>query len=318
MAPPKFDDLGKDAKDVFDKGYGYGSIKLDAKTKAANGMEFKMVGSSNNDTGKVSGNIETKYAFSDNGITFTEKWTTDNLLTTDITIEDLWAKGLKLTFDTMYAPNTGETSGRLLTAYRYKRFTSMGKFKIDYCGPGEEKPLCWKKSAKIKSAYKHDYVHATADVDFDFAGPTVQGSAVFGYEGFLAGCQAAYDTAQSKLITNNISLGYQAKDFTIHSAINDASKFMGSLHHKINDKLTAGAHLNWESGSSISGIQFGCIYDIDKDSSFRVKVNNNSHVGLGYTQTLRPGVKVTLASLFDTKNLNQGGHKVGLGLNLEA
>jgi len=282
MAPPKFDDLGKDAKDVFDKGYGYGSIKLDAKTKAANGMEFKMVGSSNNDTGKVSGNIETKYAFSDNGITFTEKWTTDNLLTTDITIEDLWAKGLKLTFDTMYAPNTG------------------------------------KKSAKIKSAYKHDYVHATADVDFDFAGPTVQGSAVFGYEGFLAGCQAAYDTAQSKLITNNISLGYQAKDFTIHSAINDASKFMGSLHHKINDKLTAGAHLNWESGSSISGIQFGCIYDIDKDSSFRVKVNNNSHVGLGYTQTLRPGVKVTLASLFDTKNLNQGGHKVGLGLNLEA
>lgn len=282
MAPPKYDDLGKDAKDVFEKGYGYGSIKLDAKTKAENGMEFKMTGSSNNDTGKVSGNIETKYNFADHGITFTEKWTTDNLLTTDITIEDLWAKGLKLTFDTMYAPNTG------------------------------------KKAAKIKSAYKHDYVHATADVDFDFAGPTVQGSAVFGYEGFLAGCQAAYDTAQSKLITNNISLGYQAKDFTIHSAINDASKFMGSLHHKVSDKLTAGVHLNWESGSSISGIQFGCIYDIDKDSSFRVKVNNNSHVGLGYTQTLRPGVKVTLASLFDTKNLNQGGHKVGLGLNLEA
>ena len=39
-----------------------------------------------------------------------------------------------------------------------------------------------KKSAKIKSAYKQDYFHGTADVDFDFAGPAVQASAVVGYE----------------------------------------------------------------------------------------------------------------------------------------
>ena len=37
-----------------------------------------------------------------------------------------------------------------------------------------------KKSAKIKSAYKQDYFHGTGDVDFDFAGPTVQASAVVG------------------------------------------------------------------------------------------------------------------------------------------
>ena len=38
-----------------------------------------------------------------------------------------------------------------------------------------------KKSAKIKSAYKQDYFHGTGDVDFDFAGPTVQASAVVGW-----------------------------------------------------------------------------------------------------------------------------------------
>ena len=38
-----------------------------------------------------------------------------------------------------------------------------------------------KKSAKIKSAYKQDYVHCTGDVDFDFAGPAIQASAVAGY-----------------------------------------------------------------------------------------------------------------------------------------
>ena len=37
-----------------------------------------------------------------------------------------------------------------------------------------------KKSANIKSAYKQDYFHGTGDVDFDFAGPTVQASAVVG------------------------------------------------------------------------------------------------------------------------------------------
>lgn len=37
-----------------------------------------------------------------------------------------------------------------------------------------------KKSAKIKSAYKQDYFNGTGDVDFDFAGPTVQASAVIG------------------------------------------------------------------------------------------------------------------------------------------
>jgi len=49
-----------------------------------------------------------------------------------------------------------------------------------------------------------------------------------------------------------------------------------------------------------------------------MKVNNSSHVGLGYTQKLRDGVKLTVSSLIDGKNINAGGHKVGLGLDFEA
>jgi len=33
---------------------------------------------------------------------------------------------------------------------------------------------------------------------------------------------------------------------------------------------------------------------------------------------LKDGVKLTLSSLIDGKNINQGGHKVGLGLEFEA
>jgi len=57
---------------------------------------------------------------------------------------------------------------------------------------------------------------------------------------------------------------------------------------------------------------------LDDDASINMKVNNSSHVGLGYTQKLRDGVKLTVSSLIDGKNINAGGHKVGLGLEFEA
>merc|ERR1712079_556869 len=100
----KYDDLGKESRDVFGKGYGVGSVKFDLKTKTKNGVEFNSSGSSNNDTGKVSGSLETKYKYSDYGISFSEKWTTDNDLSSEITVEDQIAKGLKLTFFTTFAP----------------------------------------------------------------------------------------------------------------------------------------------------------------------------------------------------------------------
>jgi len=86
-----------------------------------------------------------KYAYCFLGLTFTEKWNTDNTLATEITIEDQLVKGLKLSFDTQFAPQTG------------------------------------KKSGKIKTGYKQEYINANCDVDFDFAGPTINGAAVVGY-----------------------------------------------------------------------------------------------------------------------------------------
>ena len=38
MAPPKFDDLGKEAKDLINKNFHFGTIKVEGKTKAKNGV----------------------------------------------------------------------------------------------------------------------------------------------------------------------------------------------------------------------------------------------------------------------------------------
>lgn len=51
-------------------------------------QEFKTSGSSNVDTSKVTGTLETKYKWAEYGLTFTEKWTTENTLGTEICVED--------------------------------------------------------------------------------------------------------------------------------------------------------------------------------------------------------------------------------------
>jgi len=282
MAPPSYSDLGKAARDIVSKGYNYGFFKLEAKTKTDSGVNFTSTGSSSSDTGKVSGNLETKYKWSEYGLTFTEKWNTDNVLNTEITIEDQLAEGLKLAFDTSFAPQTG------------------------------------KKSGKIKSAYKQDYVNVNADVDFDFAGPTVHGAGVLGYNGWLAGYQMSFDTAKSKLSKSNFAVGYSAGDFTLHTSINDGQEFAGSIYQRVNPELETAVNLSWTSGTNATRFSLASKYTLDKKASVSAKVNNSSQIGLGYSQVLRDGVKLTLSALIEGKSINGGGHKVGLGLDLEA
>jgi len=280
--PPSYADLGKSTRDLFSKGFNYGFYKLEAKTKTQSGIEFNTTSSSNHDSGKFYGNLETKYKWKDYGLVLTEKWTTDNCLGTELTIEDQLLAGLKLSFDASFAPQTG------------------------------------KKTGKIKTEYKREYVHTNCDLDFDFAGPTIHGAAVLGYKGWLAGYQMTFDTSKSKLSQSNFAIGYSANDFTLHSSVNDGSEFTGSVYQKVNDKLEAGINLNWASGTSCTRFGVAGKYAVDKDTTFRAKLSNSGQIGLSYQQRIRDGLTLTLSSLVEGKTFNQGGHKIGVGLECEA
>lgn len=86
-------------------------FSFQVKTKTETGVEFSTGGSSNIDSGKVSGNLETKYQVKDLGMTLTEKWTTDNNLSTTVDVVDKLIPGCKLSLDTKFAPGTGAKSG---------------------------------------------------------------------------------------------------------------------------------------------------------------------------------------------------------------
>ncbi|XP_066992475.1 voltage-dependent anion-selective channel [Anabrus simplex] len=282
MAPPPYPDLGKDARGIFSKGYHFGLIKLDCKTKTSSGVEFSTGGVSNQETGKVFGSLETKYGVKEYGLTFSEKWNTDNTLGTEISLQDSIAKGLKVSFDATFAPQTGEKSG------------------------------------VVKSEFKNDVCALNCDVDLDFCGPRILASAVLGYNGWLAGYQTGFDTQKSKITQNNLALGYTAGDFILHTNVDNGQEFGGSIFHKVSSWLQTAIQIAWSSDGNETRFGIGCKYDIDRDSAVRAKVNNASQIGIGYSQKLREGITVSLSALIDGKNFNQGGHKIGVALELEA
>merc|ERR1712059_57613 len=208
-----------------------GLLKLEVKTKTATGVAFTTGGSSNLESGKVTGSLETKYKVSDLGLTFTEKWNTDNTLNTNLEVADKLLPGLKVVLDTSFAPSTGS------------------------------------KSAMTKS---------------------------------------------------NFGLGYTAKDFVLHTSVANGSDFGGSVYQKVSPSLETGINLGWSSASSATSFGIGAKYVLEDGASVRAKINNKSEIGLGYQQKLRDGVTVTLSTLVNSANINAGGHKVGLALEMEA
>lgn len=284
MSPPPYPDLGKNARDIFSKGYHFGLIKLDVKTKSNSGVDFNTSGSSNQENGKVFGSLETKYKVKDYGLTFAEKWSTDNTLGTEVTMQDQLLQGLKMGAEFNFAPQSGNKAG------------------------------------KLKSAFQNENMALNADLSFADSNtkPIINASAVLGYQGWLAGYQAAYDTDGKKLTKNNFALGFSTGDFILHTNVDDGQEFGGSIYQRISPRLETGISLAWQSGNNTTKFGVGCKYDLDKDAAVRAKVNNSSQIGLGYQQRLRDGIVLTLSALIDGKNFNSGGHKVGLALELEA
>jgi len=282
MSPPTYSDLGKQARDVFGKGYNFGVLKLECKSKSDVGVEITAGGSNVVETGKVAANVETKYKVKEHGLTLTEKWNTDNTLSADLALEDKLSKGLKLVLSSTFVPQSG------------------------------------KKNAVLKTTYKADAVTVNLDSTLDLGGPLVNGAAVAYYKNWLLGYQMAFDTSKSKLTKNNFAVGFTQKDFVLHTYANDGAEFGGSLYHKISPDLEGAVDLGWSANSNTTRCSIGGKYNLDRDVSVRAKVNNNCQIGMGYQLRVRNGITLGFSCLIDGKNFNQGGHKTGLSLDLEA
>ncbi|XP_023347144.1 voltage-dependent anion-selective channel [Eurytemora carolleeae] len=128
----------------------------------------------------------------------------------------------------------------------------------------------------------------------------------------------AYDTSKSKLTKNNMGVGLTTRDFVLFANMNDGQIFGGSVYKKINPSLECGCTLGWTASANNTTIGLGAKYQLDSEASIRAKLNNSRQLGLGYEQKLRSGITLGLAALVDMMHFNQGGHQIGISLQLEA
>ncbi|KAF8645192.1 hypothetical protein AX16_008019 [Volvariella volvacea WC 439] len=282
--PPSWKDLGKSANDLLNKDFHIHGTTLEIKTKTPSDVSFKVAGFRDQKSNVINGDIETKYNDRKHGLTFTQTWTTSNILRSQVELENYIAKGLKID----------------LTASLH--------------------PVKREQTAFVNAAYKQSGVHTRAALDVK--GTTFTADTVFGRDGFLLGAEAAYNVSQASITRYAAALGYHAPEYAVTlQALNSLNKFSASYYHRVSSSVEAGAQATYDTKSTQGGvgIEVGAKTQLDASASIKAKINNAGVLVLGYTQALRPGVKASFGLALDTQKLNDPSpvgpsHKVGVQL----
>ncbi|SCV68135.1 BQ2448_256 [Microbotryum intermedium] len=283
--PPAFKDLGKSASDLLIKDLPLQGNAIEVKTRAPNNVAFKVAGMRDSKSNVIVGDLEGKYSDPKNGVTFTQTWTTSNILKTQVELENQIAQGLKL-----------DIQGHLL-------------------------PATQAKSAFATVTYKQPSLQTRAHLDA-FKGPIFTADATVGRDGFLLGAESTYSVPSGSITRYALAAGYAAPSYTVtlHGLAN-LSVFSASYYHKVNKDVEVAAKAIWDSkGAAGPGIEFGSKVYLDNTAFVKVKANNAGVVAFGYTQAIRPGVKATVGLAVDTTQLEAAGaaHKIGTSLVFEA
>eukprot|EP01134_Creolimax_fragrantissima_P003563 CFRG3563T1 len=278
MAPPKYADLGKAAKDCLSKDFVIGDAKFEVSTKTSTGVAFKTTTSKNQKDGSVGGVCEAKYKYGPANLEVTEKWNTKGVLLQTVTLDKL-ADGLKIDNDTTYNTNDG----------------SIGTI--------------------IKLDYVQKQIHTTADINP--LKKFVNATSVFNHKNVFIGVQAAYDGAKGNVASKTIAASYIAPDFCFTTST-DGEKISSSLHHKVSPRSTAAVSFGWKKGSNDTDFALGGHLNLDKSSFIKAKMTHDGKLTFGYTQAVSPQAKVTVGMAVDSQNLATDAHKLGLSLVITA
>ncbi|KAJ7600895.1 eukaryotic porin/Tom40 [Mycena floridula] len=276
-------DLGKSSNDLLSKDFPFAAYGLEVKTKTPSNITFKVAGNRPSSTSAILGDIEGKYIDKKHGLTLTQTWTTANVLKSQVEIENQIANGLKLDVSGSLLPEKSQASTALVTAI-----------------------------------YKQSGFHTRSSIDM-FKGPTFTLDTVLGRDGFLVGGEASYNVTEGTISKYAAAVGYNAPEYavTIHG-LNNLKHFTASYYHRVSADVEAGAKAVYDSKTTHGGValEVGAKAYLDAAAFVKAKINNSGVVALGYTQVLRPGVKVALGLALDTQKLNTvspdgPSHKVG-------
>lgn len=277
MTPPPFTDLGKSAKDLFNKGYAHGLVKLDVTTKSPPAVEFKTQAEHNFSAQKLKGNFEIKYKIPDYGTTVTEKWSTDNQISSIVELNNQLAKGLKVILDTTYSPHNA------------------------------------KRGAVFKSEWSGETVKINANMTL-VGGPVLDVSGVTElYKDWMIGGQAKFDMYSNEVKSTTVAIGRKTPDYTVHS-FTDGREIGASIYHKVHKNYEYGVQFGCKLGDKPNTVWgFASKYQVNPDFCLRTKVDNQTQVSISATHNLGEALKLTVSTNFALTGLPEPTNKFGVG-----
>lgn len=278
-----FSDIAKASNDITSRDFFHvAPLAVDVKTTAANGVVFSSKAKSSGD--KVSGSIEGKYTDKKTGLSLTQGWATNNVLSTKVELANAVLPGLKTELVSAVTPNVS-------------------------------------KSVKFNNYYTHDALSARVFVDL-LKGPVFNTDVTFTQDGFTTGGALTYDVASAKLNNYTCALGYKALDYAVALvASNNLSVFTTGYYHKVSPLVEVGAKATYDSKSTTPNpvaLEIASKYKLDSTAFVKAKVNDSGIVALAYQQELTPGVKLGLGAAVDALKINEATHKLGASLSYSA
>ena len=111
-------DLGKSSNDLLGKDFPLSGVALEVKTATPSNVSFKVGGNRDTKSALIGGDIKAKFFAKPHGLVFTQAWTTNNILKTQVEIDNQIAKGVKLDLQTALTPDTGAKTALFTTTYK--------------------------------------------------------------------------------------------------------------------------------------------------------------------------------------------------------
>jgi hypothetical protein len=292
MSLPTFADLTKNVKDLLTKELPGEKSKIELTTNTANGNIFvsSLTRTFADDT--YVGLFNPKFKRPEHGLTGNVSVDTKGELKAEVAVADQLVPGLKVTLNGVTGP---------------EQKVAPAKISLEY------------KSGNTATAT------AALDLFHPSNGTTFTGGLVLGYEGFLGALEAQVLAEKQELASVSVGAGYKNSEFEAHivgTQKGEALTAKVSYYHIINSAFKVGGEVALDAKKfkeTPPSFEFGGWYQIDSDSSVKVKANAQGVVGWSFTQALSKNVKVTLGGSVNAKKLKEGGeHKVGLELVLSS
>jgi len=205
MAPAKFDDLGKAGNDLFSKGFDFGKVKFEMKSKAE-GVEMVVKGDHDNATSAVKASLESN--FKCQGVAVKKTWHTANVCDLELSKSGLAANLGKTTLTGSFSPDGGFVPGKFKQA-----------FSNDACNVNFASTLA--------------------------AAPKLSLDAVFNHKNYNVGFSTGFDVSKSAISSKALALNLVqgSIDATLKSSLNNDCNL--TVFNKVDDKKCIGVQASY-------------------------------------------------------------------------